>query len=549
MNSEKIYDTPIGDLFFSVFDVETTGLNASYNNIIEIGIVKVAGFQIIDRYSSLINPMRDIPQFITSFTGISNDDVYNAPFFEDIAGDIYKFIDDTILTAHNLSFDLSFLKKEFSVCGYEANNFQRLCTLRLARRMYPMLKSKSLAAITRHLKLKNIDAHRALSDAEVTARILIRMLKELENTHNIQVAAELLNYQYSVSVPKMGIKINDKVGNTIANLPDLPGVYFFYNKKNEIIYIGKAKSLRTRIKSYLSPNAPKKSKKIIEQAAALNYEVCYSELTALLSESELIKQIDPKHNRMLKSYGNKYFIRINRNNNFPRPEVCSEFHFDGNDYFGPFTKRAYAVEMLDIIERSFLLRECKDKELKKGRICFLAEIERCLAPCINIEKEKYENELNKVYEFLYGKNQTAVHRLINKMKLLSDKQRYEEASEIRDLINIVLAQTHKTSILAEPVNLANILIEVIEKNEKDYLLLRESRVTLKPNRKKGGDKFEQVLDDYYEGIVEYDKLPTAEDLEKMKIILSWVIKNRNKVNIYYLKNYLSKHELYLDMKK
>lgn len=547
MKDDKLYDILLEDLIFSVFDVETTGLNASYNNIIEIGIVKVSGLQIIDKYSTLINPMRNIPQFITSFTGISNEDVEDAPFFEDIVDKINNFLNDTVLVAHNLSFDYSFLKKEFAVCGIEKISNQRLCTLRLARRMYPMLKSKSLASITRHLNLKNADAHRALSDAEVTARVLIRMLKELKNTHNIQTAAELLNFQYSPSSSVKSLKIKEKVNYAISSMPDLPGVYFFHNRNKEIIYIGKAKSLRTRIKSYLTPNAPKKSKKIVEQATALNYEVCNSELTALLREAELIKQIDPKHNRMLKSYGNKYFITIDRNTPFPRPELCSEFYFDGKDYFGPFTKRAYAVEMIDMIERSFLLRECKDKEFKKGRVCYLAEIDRCIAPCVSKSNDEYNSELKKVYDFLYGYNQTAINRLINKMKHLSEKHKYEEASEVRDLINNILAQTHKTSILAEPVNTANILIEIKEKNDKDMLLLLESRVILKNNGDKKTDKFEQVLEDYFEGVVEYDKFPTEEDLEKMKIILSWIIKNRNKVKIYYLKNYNTISELYSNM--
>ena len=115
----------------------------------------------------------------------------------------------------------------------------------------------------------------------------------------------------------------------------------------------------------------------------------------------------------------------------------------------------------------------------KGKPCFLAEIERCTAPCANKEKEFYFDDLNKVYEFLYGKNQFALNRLINKMKEYSELQKYEKAAEIKELIDMILAQTHKQSLLSEPVNIANVIFEITEGFNRDYVLMLSGKIFVK----------------------------------------------------------------------
>ncbi len=113
MISNDLLNIPFDEAEYSVLDVETTGLSPRYNGVIEIGIVKVRGLKIVDKYSSIINPGRPIPYYISEFTGITDDDTYNAPMFEDVVDDILRFISGSVFTAHNLSFDRSFINKEF----------------------------------------------------------------------------------------------------------------------------------------------------------------------------------------------------------------------------------------------------------------------------------------------------------------------------------------------------------------------------------------------------------------------------------------------------
>jgi DNA polymerase-3 subunit epsilon len=544
MNYEEILSQPIIKTSFCVLDVETTGLSPQYNNIIEIGIVRVKNLKIVEKYHTLINPGRDIPAYITGFTGISNDDVYNAPFFDDIAEEVTEFIGDNVIAGHNLSFDKSFLKREFNYCGKSEPKNPNLCTLKIARRVFPLLSSKSLGSVAAFLKIKNSSSHRALGDAETTAKILIKLVKHVKKNLGFNTLDEFINYQYTPANRIEEAKLKSKILGEFGSLPDAPGVYYFLNSKGKIVYIGKAKSLRERIRTYFSNTAPRKAKKIIKSSSKLRIELTNSELTALLKEAESIKSKNPRLNTQLKKYGNKYFLRVNAAHKYPNLEICNHFDFDGNDYFGLFSTRRKAESMFQMVNKTFAVRECGDKDFSKGKRCFLADIDRCLAPCEAKNKSEYFDELDKVYEFMYGKNQFALTRMINKMKDYSAKQKYENAQEVKEIIDLILAQTHKTSLLAEPVNKANVLFEINETFTRDYVLLLSGKIYIKKQGLKEKDFFKDAIDDYFAHTIQTDMLPNEEDLEKMKITLNWLVKNRNKVRCFYLKEFNNKEELY-----
>lgn len=543
MQYQNILDTPLEKAAFSVVDVETTGLSANKNRIIEIAIVKIEKLRITDKLHYLVNPQTYIPPFITSLTGIDNDDVIDAPIFSEIVDEIIAFIDNSILTAHNFTFDSSFLNTEFMLSGREFVSDESCCTLKIARNIYQELKSKSLSSVSDFLNLKNKNAHRALGDAEITAKVLLKMIKELQNKDKIKTVAELLSYQKGYKETAI-LNIKKELQEDYFSLPNSPGIYYFTNKKDDIIYVGKAKSIKDRVKTYFSPSAPRKAQKIIKQAARLKHIITNSELTALLTEAETIKILEPKHNYQLKKFGNKYFLRINKTHKAPNLELTNHFDFDGNDYFGLFISRRKATEILEFINKAFAIRECNDKEFTKSKTCFLFDIHRCTGPCINENDLSYKDELEKVYEFLYGKNQFALDRLLTKMKDYSAKQKYEQAAEIKELVDFILDQTHKSSILAEPVNKANVLFEVISRFENDYVLMLEGKFYIKKYLHDKKDKFDQALDEYFNGTISTDSNPSEEELEKMKITLNWLVKNRNQVKVFYLKDYESKEELF-----
>ena len=155
---------------FTVVDIETTGGTAKSHRIIEVAIVTVDGGQIVDQYETLINPQRYIPPFITSLTGITNEMVEQAPTFAQVANTIVDKTEGKVFVAHNVNFDYSFVKEEFNILGIRFDR-KKLCTVRLAKKIFPGFKSYGLGTLTGRLGIQINDRHRALGDAEATAKV------------------------------------------------------------------------------------------------------------------------------------------------------------------------------------------------------------------------------------------------------------------------------------------------------------------------------------------------------------------------------------------
>ena len=150
---------------YAIVDIETTGGHASANGITEIAICIHNGTTVVERYNTLINPGRDIPIYIQALTGISNEMVQNAPSFKQVSHEIYQMLNGHIFVAHNVNFDYSFLRYHLAAAGYELQA-NKLCTVRLTRKIIPGLPSYSLGRLCRHLGIDNESRHRAAGDAE-----------------------------------------------------------------------------------------------------------------------------------------------------------------------------------------------------------------------------------------------------------------------------------------------------------------------------------------------------------------------------------------------
>ncbi len=545
---KEIIETAFEEEEFSVFDFETTGVSARSDKVIEIGIVRLKKGKIVDTFSSFINPGRPIPFFITNLTGITNADVEGAPFFDELFPKIKEFIEGSVLVAHNLSFDLNFLKNECLNAELEVPQNDAICTLKIARKIYPGLASKSLGGLVKHLKIRHRDVHRGLGDATATAKILLRMFKDLRADHNIDSIRDLITFQSSPSSSAPFKMIKKKLADDLVKVPQNPGIYIFKNAKGEVIYIGKAKCLKDRVKNHFMSNAIKKSKKIVQAASSVEFKITNSELTALIAETEMIKIHKPRFNTMLKNFPVSYFVKVAGSKPYPTIEPSTKFDFDGDDYYGPYPNRVTVNSTKEIVDKTFQLRECTDKEFAKKRKCYLSDIKRCLTPCIEDIKEEYNEELSRVHQFLSGQNQSAVDRLLNKMKELSAEKKYEEAAEIRDVVQSILSQLHRSSILSEPINRANTLIEIESTPKNDYLLLLEGKIFFSNFFMDKNNDFITAIEDYYGMTFHLDISLSDKDLERLKISLSWLANNRNRIKVHYLKEYNTFEELQMHLK-
>ncbi len=162
-------------------DLETTGFSPKYNRVTEIGVVVVKGNHITDEYQRLVNPDQWINPAITKITGITQKDVLDAPYFNEIANELLSYLKLGLLTAHNANFDYRFLQAEFFRSGIEFNS-PRLCTMTLSRQLFPTQKSHRLEEILRIHNIKVKRHHRALDDARATAQFYLKVKKEIDNT-------------------------------------------------------------------------------------------------------------------------------------------------------------------------------------------------------------------------------------------------------------------------------------------------------------------------------------------------------------------------------
>ncbi len=536
------YSQLIDDTSFCILDVETTGMKPPHDRVIELAVIIIRNGKAVKKFETLFNPGVLIPPFITDMTGITNEAVWNAPVFSEEAEKISEIIKDTIIVGHNIAFDLRFLNSELEMAGLERVKIPSLCTLKLAHRLLPELQKRSLGTLAAHLRIRQKSAHRAFDDTLVTAKVFLKFLKRIKEEYHLEYLRDLLNFQYTPVKKLVKKEVASASKNVLSFIPDLPGVYEFINKSGKVIYIGKARSLRERLADYYREFAPGKSKIIVHKASKIRLNATNTELTALFLESEMIKEFDPRFNVMLKNFGTKYFLRVNRNHPFPDVTLTNKFETDGNDYFGLFISRKKAVEVHEVINKSFQLRECSDKEFKKGKPCLLYEIERCTGPCFNNEFGVYDEEMIRMYNFLQGANSDALNRLITKMKKFSDQLLFEQAAETKKLIEMIMKQVHKSSLLSEPVNNAKALFEISGFPDNDYIILFNGKVYIRGFRETSSEEFFSILDDIFDDNFTPGR-PDEQDFERLRTLLNWCVSNREKVTIHYFKNYSSKDKL------
>jgi DNA polymerase-3 subunit epsilon len=520
---------------FVVCDVETTGLSPVYDRIIEIALIRVENLKIVDKFTTLVNPETFIPPFITQLTGIRNEDVFNAPKFSDIIFKVRDFLKDAIFVAHNASFDYKFILHSFLRENIYPPENPTLCTKLLARRIITGLGSYGLRSLTDFFKIHNLKAHRAYGDALATTHLLFKLVSEGSKQYLFGDVESLLSLQFQPIKNIISLNVRETIAEQISKLPQKPGVYIFKNKKEQVTYIGKAKNLRSRVLSYFR-NEDARVTRIVRSAYYLDFIETSSELSAFLLEAELIKKHKPIHNKALKIIRRYSFIALQNDHPFPRLEVTSKISSNGAYFFGPFQHRETAEQVLEIISKSTLLRECDDKTFEKNRPCYLLDINRCLGPCIykNLIDE-YQKELEFVKSFLTGDNLLILNRLIEKMKEYSAKEKFEEAAKVRDSIQMIVNNIGRIKVLKEPINTLSAIIIIYEKEKPVEIIgLREGIVIFIKKFDDEPDFLINVSEEYFNHTkIDFD---LAINIEKIKIISNFLVNKKSIYKILYTSN-------------
>jgi DNA polymerase III subunit epsilon len=283
---------------YAIIDIETTGGRADNERITEIAIVLHDGNKTIDTYTTLINPERAIPYFITNITGIDDRMVRDAPKFFEVAKKIVEMTEGAIFVAHNVQFDYGFVQEEFKRLGYTYSRKQ-LCTVRLSRKAFPGLASYALGNLIKHFKIKVKDRHRALADTLATTQIFDMILKQGTLFETVD---EMVNKGIKESNLPKTISIE-----RLHQLPTACGVYYLHDEKGAVIYVGKSINIQKRMFEHFNDKT-EKGVKLRKGVHDFSYELTGSELVALLLESAEIKRIQPTINKAQRAVHFPYCI-------------------------------------------------------------------------------------------------------------------------------------------------------------------------------------------------------------------------------------------------
>jgi len=281
------------DATFCIVDLETTGGSPGTSKITEIGAVRVSGLQVVDRFSVLVDPERPIPDSITRLTGINSQMVAGQPEIGAALEQFVAFARDDVLVAHNAPFDLRFLtyeRRRTAGCYFTQ---PWLDTLTLARRLLAgRVTRHDLGTLSEWADTTVRPQHRALPDAEATAELLVRFLGMLA-----EQGIDTVERVVAIGAPG-GTRHSWKLA-LADDLPAAPGIYLMRNRRGDVLYVGKARDLRRRVRSYFGPGGRhgRLIGRALEQLERIDYECCASELDALLAEHRVLRDLQPPCNQ------------------------------------------------------------------------------------------------------------------------------------------------------------------------------------------------------------------------------------------------------------
>lgn len=437
------------DAEFVVLDVETTGLAPGRHRVIEIGAVIVRGGELGANFRSFVNPDRHIPQFINKFTGISNTMVARAPRAAKVLPKLREFIGERPIVGHNIGFDLNFLNYEADRCGISpAFAVEGVDTIALARRYLTGMRRAGLDRVAAVLHVPVGTRHRALPDAHITAKVFLLLLARARE-EGCQTLEDLYHVLDGVAPASTSLPAPRPNGAMYLNpawrqkFPTEPGVYLMRDAAGDVIYVGKAKCLRDRLSSYYSQplGYTRKMDGLLQSVTEIETRVLGSELEALLVESQLIKQLQPRYNVQLRNYEHYPFIKVDILHPYPRFYATREVAADGARYFGPFRSGRIVDATLELIQKVFPIRTCTRSlppAAPPSDPCLRYHVKRCPAPCRGALPEDaqaaYRRAIDEVCAFLGGERSDLIDRLKRQMFEAAARQDFERAARLRDAL-------------------------------------------------------------------------------------------------------------------
>jgi excinuclease UvrABC nuclease subunit len=365
----------------------------------------------------------------------------------------------------------------------------------------------------------------------------------LETEHDISTLDELLVFQNKATRQfKPPEKTWLRVEPILETIPDEPGVYYFYDADDTLMYVGKAKSLIERVRTYFGAESvhSKKISAMVKRVHNIRWECTETELAALLLESREIKRLQPPVNIMDKVYIEYPFIKIT-NEALPKLEVCNGIDDDGAEYYGPFRSRMLTEQLVETIEKQFKIRKCQGtkKYSETHNPCMYNHIDACFAPCSVKDSEPgYKEEIGRVRQYLSGYSEGALAELRRRMLEHSEKLEFEKANTIKHQLGELSRLLERRNGGAASVNMASYIM-IIPASERyrtlQLFFIRTGRLLWQATIGRKADLNEafQKIDSIYFENNKFDMKFTNDDINELKIITSWSYRMRESARFVY----------------
>lgn len=463
------------DTTFVVVDLETTGGSPTDCAITEIGAVKVRGGQVLGEFQTLVNPSAPIPAFIAVLTGITDAMVADAPTEATAVPAFLDFAHGAVLVAHNAGFDIGFLRAACTRLGIDWPDPAVLDTVKLARQVVTRDEAPNvkLSTLARVFRTAVTPSHRALADAQATVDVLHGVLERLGN-RGVHTLDELTEWQHQVSPAQ---RAKRRLADAV---PRAAGVYLFRDGRGRVLYVGKSRNLRARVRNYFTASETRRRMaEMIAVAESVDTVVCATEIEAEVRELRLIDTHKPPYNRRSKYPERSVWLKVTVEP-YPRLSVVRQVKDDATTYLGPFRNRRAATATAEAVYRSLPIRQCTPRLAPSAgsSACVLADLGRCGAPCVGREsREQYAHHVHELTTALRGDVTPLLSGCETQMARLVHEERYEEAATERDRIEALTTSVHRTQRLRAFAGIAELVAaRRVESGGWDLVVVRHGRL-------------------------------------------------------------------------
>ncbi len=419
------------DVPFVVLDLETTGATPRDCEITEIGAVRYEAGELTGTFQTLVDPGAPIPPTVTILTGITHAMLIDAPRIGEALPALLEFIGDAVIVGHNIRFDMSFLNAAAVRLGYGRLPNRTSDTVALARRLLAgETRNLKLATVARHLRSPVTPTHRALDDAKATAHVFFELLGRA-GAFGVTHLDDLMRLPTASGAPHYNkLRLTD-------GLPRLPGVYSFHDRTGEVIYVGKAKELRGRVRSYFYGDRRRRITQMMRDLERIEHRVCPTEVEASVAELRLIAAHQPRYNRRSIPPRTTTWIRVT-DERFPRLCLARSQTPRALAYLGPFRRRKTAEQVMFALWDSVPIRRCTGT-VRPGKpalpqpACRFSQLGVAVCPCDgSVPTAAYDAIVSRLIDGIRSDPDLLLEPIVTRIRRLATDRRYEEAAELRD---------------------------------------------------------------------------------------------------------------------